>query len=167
MSEESMTEDELEELTERRHREEVWEAIRQAFESRVRPPTPLTYQGWPVAEDVEETLSDKEWHTVTGLDLQRVRIDINSLTPDAFWYYFRSFAHHSLLMDEATDDPGGWMVSALTPPKKAHSERFVERIEALSPEERSAVSRFIHWYDGETNLVDRDRLFTLWPAQDL
>ncbi|GAA3354486.1 hypothetical protein GCM10017744_012710 [Streptomyces antimycoticus] len=158
-----MTEDEMDELNERRHREEVWAGICAAFESRVRPAVPITFGDRPTAEDVENVLAGKDWQAVTSSDLLRIRLDVNSLKPEAFWYYFRAFAYHALLVEECSaDDPGGWMVAALTPLEGNNSSRFRERIEALSARERASVGRFVRWYDGETYIANRDRVLEFW-----
>ncbi|MEV8344169.1 DUF6714 family protein [Streptomyces niveus] len=158
-----MNEDELDELSERLLRMEIWAEIDLAFNARIRPDAPLTFGDKPVADDVESTLREKDWQEVTPSDLRRIRIDIGALRPDAFWYYSRAFMRSALLSDDdLSDDPGGWVVSALTPLEAGISDRFRRRIEDLSPVERLAVARFVHWYDGETFLAARDRLLALW-----
>ncbi|SEB76880.1 hypothetical protein SAMN05216483_0383 [Streptomyces sp. 2131.1] len=159
-----MTEDELDEENERVRRSEVWQGILAAFGCRRPPPPPLTYRDSPMADRVEQTLNGKDWNSLTPEELLAIRLDLTTLRPEAFWYYFASFTHNALLAeDDIADDPGGWVVAALTPLPSGASERLRDRIQALSGKERRAVAEFIHWYDGETYLAARDRLLSLWP----
>ncbi|MGH9930133.1 MAG: hypothetical protein ACREA9_13050 [Pyrinomonadaceae bacterium] len=158
-----MTEDEMNELVDRRERSEVWDQVRTAFRLRKRPADPLVYQESPMADDVQRVLSGKDWGELTASDLQKIRLDLRFLRPAAFWYYFVAIARHSLIGEEPADDPGGWLVAALTPPASGPAPWFDELVVSLTPAERAAVSRFVRWYsDGESYLPHRDRLMALW-----
>lgn len=146
MSEIDRHEVDADELVELHERAIVWDAIRAAFAWRVRPLGRVSDVGSPIADDVADTLSGRDWWEVSARELQRIRIDINTLRPDAFWYYFRSFAYESLIVEGSSDDVGGWMVSALRPPEGYPYPRFVDKVAALSAEERRCVCRFVHWY---------------------
>ncbi|MBO2458157.1 DUF6714 family protein [Actinomadura violacea] len=158
-----MNEDELEELTERHEREEIWNQVRAAFESRDRPSEPLVYEIHPLAEDVQCVLSGKTWEDVTAHDLQQIRLDLHFLRPEAFWYYFLAIAWHALVGEEPVDDPAGWTVVVLTPRESQDVQLLDRFVASLSREERSAVSRFIRWHsDEESYLPNRENLLEFW-----
>lgn len=153
-----------EEMAELHERAIVWDLVRAAFAWRVRPSGRLTDVCSPMADDVSAVLSGKAWWEVGPWELQRIRIDINTLRPDAFWYYFRSFAYDSLVVEGASDDVGGWMVSALRPPGQRSSRGFEAKLAALTEEERRCVCLFVHWYAGQASLISPNPLLAFWAC---
>ncbi|GAA4965181.1 hypothetical protein GCM10023205_31840 [Yinghuangia aomiensis] len=166
MTEDDQSAADAEELAELHERAIIWDRVRAAFSWRVRPVGRLTDVCSPIAHDVSGTLSGKAWWEVGPRELQRIRIDINTLRPDAFWYYFRSFAYDSLVVEGTSDDVGGWMVSALRPPGQRPSSGFDAKVAALTEEERRCVRHFVDWYVGQNTLTAPDALLAFWARPE-
>jgi hypothetical protein len=131
-------------------RRRLAEEIEAAFGDVPRPDPPLTLGAGPMQDDVEDALAGKDAGELTADDALAVRLDLWSLTPDAFRYYVPALLRLALADPDAVDGLDEGVFDVLTPPGDPDGrERFDERMALLDERQRSALGDFACWFGAQ------------------
>ena len=93
-----------------------------------------------------------------------MRLDLWTLTPEAFGYYVPALTRMLLVGDTAVDALGEGIMTALTPSEDpAIQEKLDERVSALDDAQRKALGDFVRWYLDVEEFVPRaDAALAYW-----
>jgi hypothetical protein len=126
---------------------EIAEALSAAFSELKPPDPPVTIGNGPIEQTVESVLGGREADALTPDDALAIRLDLWTLTPDAFAYYVPALARMLLADKTAVDALGEGLWTALAPPTEpGRREKFDARIAVLDDDQRAAIGRFVCWY---------------------
>jgi hypothetical protein len=126
---------------------EIAEALSAAFSKLEPPAPPVTIGNGPIEQTVESVLAGREADDLTPEDALAIRLDLWTLTPEAFAYYVPALARMLLADKMAVDALGEGLWTALAPPTEpGRREKFDARIAVLDDDQRAAIGRFVCWY---------------------
>jgi hypothetical protein len=142
------------------------EQIRAAFADVPQPDPSLTIGAGPLEHGVEQALAGKSADDLEPADALAVRLDLWTLTPEAFQYYVPALTRMFLVGDTAVDALGEGIMTALTPSEDpAIQEKLDERVGALDDAQRKALGDFVCWYLDVEELVPRaDAALAYWDC---
>ncbi|HEY1540012.1 MAG TPA: DUF6714 family protein [Solirubrobacteraceae bacterium] len=151
-------------MTDADDRRRLAEKIEAAFADVPRAAPPLTDGGGPTQDDVETALAGKDAGELTADDARAVRLDLWSLTAEAFRYYVPALAHMTLAGDEEVDGLDEGVFDVLTPPADdAGRARFDERMGLLNEGQREALGDFACWFSAQVpELAGADAARAYW-----
>lgn len=142
------------------------EELRAAFADVPQPDPSLTIGAGPLEHDVEQALEGKSADDLTPEDALAVRLDLWTLTPEAFRYYVPALTRMFLVGDTDVDALGEGIMTALTPSEDPSiQEKLDERVGALDDAQRQALGDFVCWYLDVEEFVPRaDAAVAYWDC---